>query len=235
MTDAEYLFKQDIREKKSANRGARAKVSGSKTKYCGLPSDSLTAAQLKRRNSPVYTYNISKCLSFDEFKRLPDDLKLQYLNTLSATYRVPLKTIAESMGCGKSTMSRYSELVGFHPTYSYRTPAPDDKWFDFVAGVLTAEGRPVGEQPQPETENELSVSNDAPTAATVDTHVPVPVHPTSGELVITCTQAELSSYLHTSIPANIVYEFSVRFKLVNEPKQDGTPSHSSLLRSDKEA
>lgn len=218
MTDAEYLFRQDIREKKSANRGARAKVSGSKTKYCGLPSDNLTAAQLKRRNSPVYTYNISKRLSFNEFKCLPNDLQHQYLSTLTATYRVPLKTIAEAMGCAKSTMSRYAEQVGFHVSYRYKVPTPDDKWFDFVNGNLTAEGMPVGERAQQDKDSGLPVD----TAPTVEDSTPtyIPVYPTSGEFVLTCTQAELNSYLRVSIPANTVYEFNIRFKLINEAKSD---------------
>lgn len=219
MTDAEYLFRQDIREKKSANRGARAKVSGSKTKYCGLPSDNLTAAQLKRRNSPVYTYNISKCLSFNEFKRLPDDLQRQYLSTLTTTYRVPLKTIAEAMGCAKSSMSRYAEQVGFRAMRGLKAPTPDDKWFDFVKGNLNAEGAPVGEQPQPETGSVLPVD----TAPSVEGSAPtyIPVYPTSGELVLSCTAAELSSYLRMSLPTGTQYEFSIRFKLINEAKSDG--------------
>lgn len=220
MTDAEYLFRQDIREKKSANRGARAKVSGSKTKYCGLPSDNLTAAQLKRRNSPVYTYNISKCLSFNEFKHLPDDLQRQYLSTLTTTYRVPLKTIAEAMGCAKSSMSRYAEQVGFRAMRGLKAPTPDDKWFDFVKGNLNAEGAPVGEQPQPETDSESSVSDNTSSTVTDDTHTSTPAYPTSGVFVLTCTQAELNSYLRMSIPANTVYEFSIRFKLINEAKSD---------------
>ena len=198
MTDAEYLLRQDIREKKSAARSARARVSGSKSKYCGLPSDKLTAAQLKRRNGPVHTYNVTTHLSYKEFKKLPDDLKLQYLSDLTHTYRVPMKAVAAAMGCGESTLSRCLSDIDFEPPRGRVMPLPGHKWFTFVAGGLDIHGEPVRTNP--------------PTPAEEKTlPAPVPAYPTSGVFTITGTQAELDSYLRLSLPADTVYEFSVHF------------------------
>lgn len=206
MTDAEYLLRQDIREKKSAARGARARVSGSKSKYCGLPSDKLTAAQLKRRNGPVLTYNTSKCLSYEEFRRLPDDLQRTYLSTISRVYRVPMNAIAKAMGCSGTTMCRIVQRLEYDPVRGRKWPEPGDKWFDFVAGKLTVDGVPAKyAQPSP--------AEDAPErfGETEEAAPPAAVYPTSGAFTVTCTQAELDRYLRLSLPADTVYEFSVHF------------------------
>ena len=45
MTDAQYLFVSDSREKKSVARSAVHRKGGRKSKKCTLPSDSLTEKQ----------------------------------------------------------------------------------------------------------------------------------------------------------------------------------------------
>lgn len=42
LSDEEYTFRQDIKEKKSIGRGAFAKKNGSKSKKCTLPYEYLT-------------------------------------------------------------------------------------------------------------------------------------------------------------------------------------------------
>ena len=203
MTDAEYLFRQSIREKKTAARGARAKVSGSKSKQCRLPSDNLTAAQLKRRNGPVLTYNVTKCLSYDEFKRLPDDLQLEYIRAVSRAYEVPMGAIAEAMGCAKSTMCRITQRLKYDPVRGRGYPEPGNKWFDFTAGKLTIDGTPVKTAPTSPAEEDTPAADVLPP--------PAEVYPTSGAFKFTGTLLELDHYLRKCLPVNLAYDFTVCF------------------------
>lgn len=99
MNDIEYLYRQDIREKKATGRGVFSKKSGARTKYVSLTQDRLTSAQLKRRNSPVYTYNITTCIhSWKEFKSMPSDLQCEYLKRVIKTYNPSIEMIASAMG-----------------------------------------------------------------------------------------------------------------------------------------
>lgn len=240
MTDAEYLLRQDIREKKSAARGARARVSGSKSKYCGLPSDKLTAAQLKRRNGPVLTYNTSKCLSYEEFRRLPDDLQRTYISTISRVYRVPMNAIAKAMGCSDTTMCRIVQRLEYDPVRGRKWPEPGDKWFDFVAGKLTVDGVPAKyAQPSPAEADRPTPEADAPERfETAEENTPTAlVYPTSGTFSVACTPAELDRYLHLSLPADAVCEFSVSYALISaeEARQEDRSVRSPLHHSDREA
>lgn len=236
----EYLLRQDTREKKSAARGARARVSGSKSKYCGLPSDYLTAAQLKRRNGPVLTYNVTKCLSYKEFKRLPDDLQRAYLSTISRVYRVPMLSIAEAMGCSHGTMSSILQRLELDPVRGRKRPAPGDKWFDFVAGRLTVDGVPAKYARLPPAEaNPPTPEADAPERfePAEENTPPALVYPANGTFSVTCTPAELDRYLHLSLPADAVCEFSVSYALISaeEARPEDRSIRSPLHRSDREA
>ena len=244
----EYMLRQDTREKKSAARGARARVSGSKTKYCGLPSDNLTAAQLKRRNGPVLAYNVTKCLSYKEFKRLPDDLQRAYLSTISRVYRVPMLSIAEAMGCSHGTMSSILQRLELDPVRGRKRPAPGDKWFDFVAGRLTVDGVPAkyaqpspaeADQPSPAEADQPTPEADAPERfeTAEENTPPALVYPTSGTFSVTCTPAELDRYLRLSLPADAVCEFSVSYALISaeEARPEDRSVRSPLHRSDREA
>ena len=94
MTDAEYLFRQDIKEKKAAGRGRFHKKSGAKSKKCTLPSDRLTKKQRERLNGKVMTFNPNHFYSWEQFKEFSDDLQLKYINHLISKYDVGTYTIS---------------------------------------------------------------------------------------------------------------------------------------------
>ena len=80
MTDERYTFVQDIREKKRTARGYYNKVrQGGRMK---LPSDYLTAKEKKKMNGQVYTYSLADRLSWEQFKSLPNDLQMEYIDKL---------------------------------------------------------------------------------------------------------------------------------------------------------
>lgn len=149
MNEVEYMLRQDAREKKAAGRGIYHKRSGSKTKYVGLPSDHLTAAQMKRRNGPVSTFNINKRLSYEEFKTLPTDLAQEYIDKLQRTYNVGSQAIAESLGITRPCLKAYAHKhnLSFHGKPGVQ--AIGAHWPDFLRGKYTSCGTRV---PAPEEE-----------------------------------------------------------------------------------
>lgn len=94
MTDAEYLFKQDIKEKKAAGRGAfhkKASVKG--PRGCRMPSDYLTRKEKNAMNSEVVTWSPKAYYTWEEFKAFPNNIQHDYL-----------KAMCEKYGCGVSAV-----------------------------------------------------------------------------------------------------------------------------------
>lgn len=97
MSDAEYVYRQDLRDKKIISYGAFHKKRGAKSKKCNFPSDYLTKKEKKKLNSEITTYDMSKFYAYDEFKKLPPDIQVEYLNGLIKKYDVTVVTVAKEV------------------------------------------------------------------------------------------------------------------------------------------
>lgn len=107
MNDFEY----DSYIKKRISRGARNRKSGSKSRKCGLPSDRMTQKQWKERNGKVMSYNLSRPMTWEEFKSMPKDLQVEYLTTLRDTYGVTATDLSKFFGCVPSTVTKYCKAA----------------------------------------------------------------------------------------------------------------------------
>ncbi len=106
-------FDFDVMQKKRLNASARARVCGSKSKRCGLPSDHLTPAQLKAKSGPVESYDLNRPMSYERFKQMPDDLKADYLNGICERFRVSVGVISTDMfGLSDATLRFYLKARG---------------------------------------------------------------------------------------------------------------------------
>lgn len=97
MTDERYIYQQDIKEKKQAGRGAFHKKSGAKSKKCNFPSDYLTRKEKEKLNGECKTWSMNKFYSWSEFKEMPDDIQLRYINFLIGKYDVGLGVIGSDI------------------------------------------------------------------------------------------------------------------------------------------
>ncbi len=80
MKDEKYLFVSDSINKKRTARGAHNRGShGGKVK---MPSDFLSKKELKSMDGECKTYRLNEPMSWEEFKALPDDLKVSYINAI---------------------------------------------------------------------------------------------------------------------------------------------------------
>ena len=97
LSDEEYLFSKDIAEKKKIATGAYHKVKGSKSKKCKFPSDYLTKKEKLKMNSEVKSWNLNEFYTWNDFKQMPKDLQIEYLQNLTNKYKVGSGAIEKSL------------------------------------------------------------------------------------------------------------------------------------------
>lgn len=113
MTDERYMFIQDSKEKKNIARSAR-----STRTHCGkrgavkFPSDYLSRKELKAMNGECKSYRMNEPMNWDEFKSLPDDLKVIYIKALREKFGVPDMVLADYMGVTRVTLGKYMRCLG---------------------------------------------------------------------------------------------------------------------------
>lgn len=112
MDDAEYLFHQDCKEKKNIGRGYFAKNRTGKGRV-KFPSDYLTKKEKNKMNGEVVSWDLNKIYSWEEFKALPNDLKLPYLQKLVDTYSVTLRDISKyQFRISRNTITMHFRSIG---------------------------------------------------------------------------------------------------------------------------
>lgn len=178
MTDEEYLFRSDIKDKKAAGRGAFHKVRGG-GKYVRMPSDNLTKEEREKMNGEVFTYNLNKPMVWKEYKTLPRHIRKEYCETLMSRYNVGPKALSIMFGVTDGNVTR--ELKNLDIKVKGRH-IPKDSWADFLANP---EPMPK-EEPREVTKEELE---EAPKMAfyaddriVIEEKPRFPVYPTSGTM-----------------------------------------------------
>lgn len=95
MSDEEFIYRQDIKEKKAAGRGAFHKKGGSKSKKCNFPSDYMTRKEKQALNGEVFSYDPRKWYSWEEFKAMPMEYQIKYINSLLTRYNCSFAAIVK--------------------------------------------------------------------------------------------------------------------------------------------
>lgn len=98
MTNVKYEFLLDCHEKAITARSAR-----NRKRYPGkkgpvkLPSDYMSEKELEALNGECKTYRLGAPMSWDEFSKMPDDLKAMYIKSLRKKFNVPDRELAMAM------------------------------------------------------------------------------------------------------------------------------------------
>lgn len=139
MTNEKFVLTQTNRERKITGYGAFHKKNGSKSKRCSLPSDNLTAKQLRERSGEVKTYNLNKPMDWISFIQMPADLQADYLNRLIEKYGARQIDMADMLGIDNSTLSRYikNKLNGSVNFNSTGKRKASEDWLSFVEGAIS--------------------------------------------------------------------------------------------------
>lgn len=155
MKDEQFVYYQDVKEKKTTSRSARNKRThtgkGGRVK---LPSDNLTQKELKAMSGEVKSYRLNEPMTWVEFKAMPDDLKVTYIKRLRENFNVSDKTIGKMFGVSQRTISLY--LCGLGCNSGSRSRGRCTKW-DEVGWNQWVNGMAVSPEPVEEsTPEEIS-------------------------------------------------------------------------------
>ena len=140
MTDESYVFRQTSLERKKIANGVYSRKRGSRSKKCTLPSDSLTAGQLKKRNGEVMQYNLNKPMSWHTFKSMPEDLQREYIVKCKEKYGARGRDLAEMFGMSKNGFS-LAMVKLFDGNSPFEGTAPKVRttlWDDFLRSDTSA-------------------------------------------------------------------------------------------------
>lgn len=96
----------------------------------------------------MITYNaseLSKPMTYERFKKLPEDIQQLYLDGLREQYRVSDSAICAMMGVKQNTFSYHCRIRGFSKKEISKMSAKEtreykDRWDAFVAGEDSDEG-----------------------------------------------------------------------------------------------
>lgn len=106
------LIDYDVRDRKSLARAAKYKKNGSKSKGCTLPSDRLTAEQIRQRNGGLTVYQIGKPITWDTFKGYPLEMQKEYLKHFAKEHNCNVEMLAKMMGCNAATLQAHTTRKG---------------------------------------------------------------------------------------------------------------------------
>lgn len=97
MNEIERDFYKDVQEKKRTARGARSKVNGMNSKKCTLPSDILTRKEMLAMNSEPVKWCLRDFYTWNDFKKMPSDIQVEYLQSLTDKYKVTCTAISTAL------------------------------------------------------------------------------------------------------------------------------------------
>jgi hypothetical protein len=207
MTDEKYTLISDIKSKKAAARGAFARKGGSRSKRCSLPSDNLTPAQLKRRNSQVTTVKLNQPITYAELQTLTPSLKFLYLDNLIHHYKARRIDLVTMLKITQRTFSKMAEALPGKLTFEGKPKHPAPEWLEFIGGRA--------EEIVPEDVRDLPAPDPIVEVQPVEIEQPFipqpPVLPDRIDLSITGTPAQLIDLLSLLTEADKTYSFRLSF------------------------
>ena len=178
-------FDFDAMQKKNIARSAYARKTGARPRKVTMPSDYLTTARKKELNGKMATYNLSKPMTFAEFKAMPQDLQREYISKLRNTYHASAMQIGKMLGCADETARRIIRDLNFDTSlHLLMNPEQKQRWLAWQ-GIAPDSGSDepiVDPEEQPNTEPENKAEPIAPTAPTAPTAPIAPTAPTCGAM-----------------------------------------------------
>jgi hypothetical protein len=161
MKDETYMFLQDSREKKNIARSAKNKRTHTgKRGGVKLPSDYMTEKEKKQMNGECKSYKLNSPMKWDEFKSMPDDLKIAYIKAIREKYNAPDTQIAKMLGITQAPASvEFRRLgIGAGKTKGRCTALDKEGFFAWIGGASVPTTNPAevpqAEKPEPEQHEE---------------------------------------------------------------------------------
>lgn len=163
------------------------------------------------------SYNISKPMSYAGFKKLDDNAKRFYLETIIQKYKPRAKDLADMFGCSHGTLTT---ILKKYP--SAKAMLNKDRINNGMSKEWAAFIAPATPDPAPDCVKTSGDSNDTPgeqVAATVTKEITTPIEEVttpapisiSGSITLDATPMQLVSILR-NIFGDTVHRFSISFE-----------------------
>lgn len=161
MTDAKYIFHQDVAEKKSV----AAQLYRTNRRGHGalrFPSDNLTKKEIKKMNGPIREYNLDQPMTWREFTSMPLDLQKEYITKLHEKFPFMQhsRELVQMFGVGESAICKYLRGTLHMPKFRTGSKSIDslqrEAWNIFLEGNVPTPAEEPAEEPvlfQDEPEN----------------------------------------------------------------------------------
>ncbi len=212
MKDETYVYFSDVREKAITRRSAR-----NKRTHCGkggrvkFPSDNLSKKEIAKMSGECNSYRLNEPMTWAEFKAMPDDIKITYINLLRQKWGVPISRFGEMMGVSQTLIQRETARLGL--TYGKGSNKRDwDKkgfyaWLNGVKAAETAEEETVEELETP-------VEHYAPVIIPEYKRDPLTASPEHGNMTFKCP-ADIAMDTVKSILSNEMVEIRVSWRVID--------------------
>ena len=112
MNEAEFVFNSQVRERKDLKNQAR-KMNRTGKGPVRFPSDYLSKKEREAMNGECTVWNLNGFYGLEDFKRMPDDIKISWINKILNVYNARLSDI--SMLCFDKSKSYLSWWLKKHP------------------------------------------------------------------------------------------------------------------------
>lgn len=149
MKDETYAFVSDVKEKKVTARSARHTRT-----HCGkggrvrLPSDNLSKKELMKMSGECKSYRLNEPMAWNEFKAMPDDIKVTYIKLIRQKFNVPDAQIVKMMRTNTCSFSNEMKRLGLAVgSRKYTTLWDKEGFYAWVNGADQVPAPVVEEMP----------------------------------------------------------------------------------------
>jgi len=224
MKDETCSFISDVKEKGTIARSSKSRCTYSRGGKVRFPSDNLSKKELMKMNGECKSFRLNDPMSWDEFKALPDDLKVTYIKLLRQKFNVPDKHIAEMFGINKDYIYRRFKALGLGRDIKTSHPKWDKEGFYAWANGVDKLPTPVKEEPEhcePDPVNheepEVFMEDDLPMEVLFPEYKPIPLAavPSSGSMTFRCP-ANMALNTLKELLANEMVDLHVSWGVIEE-------------------
>lgn len=93
MTEAAFAYHEDVASRAIVKKSAAHKKNGSAVAKLG--NKPMSWQEINKKHGPVRTYDLDSFMTFEEFKLLPPDLKVEYVNGLCKKWNIRICHVSE--------------------------------------------------------------------------------------------------------------------------------------------
>lgn len=93
MTEAAFAYHEDVASRAIVKKSAAHKKNGSAVAKLG--NKPMSWQEINKKHGPVQTYDLDSFMTFEEFKLLPPDLKVEYVNRLCKKWNIRICHVSE--------------------------------------------------------------------------------------------------------------------------------------------